>query len=48
MQGCGIIKFYYLSTDIKMDKIHLSNHEFLPENWHLSYFSKKTYGVGTH
>ena len=49
-QGCGIIKFYYLSIDkwmVKMVKIHLPN-----QNWHFFffffYFWKKTYDGGTH
>ena len=41
MQGCAISKFYYLSTDKKMVKIHLSNQA-------LSYFLKETAVEGTH
>ena len=36
MQVCGIIKFYYLSVDKKMVKIHMSNYGLL--TWKLTFF----------
>ena len=45
-KGCGMIKFYYLSTD--MVKIHLSNQDLLARKLTFFLFLEETYVVGTH